>query len=194
MQSENVALLILDLQNDFCHKDGVYDKYGLAALQVPSILPNIINTINIAKQNHIPIIASQFTVLLNHKNEPLGIEHFNQTKAFLKNEGFRENTWGHDLLEGLPSVHYKIKKWNISPFYNTELMHLLNSLYIKTLILCGFTTNGVIETTAREAIERHFKVITFTDCVASYSEALHKASLSNLASIGQILKSHEWEI
>jgi len=75
----------------------------------------------------------------------------------------------------------------------TELQHYLQSLRVEQLILSGFTTNGIVETTAREAIGKNYKIITLTDCVQSYSEALHQASLSNLGAFGQILTSQQWQ-
>jgi ureidoacrylate peracid hydrolase len=193
MTSYSTVFLVLDIQNDLCHQDGVFHKHGLATPHNSNIIPNIINTMNFCNQLQIPIIATQLTILVNTNNEAIGLGAMHNLRPFLEKEGFRENTWGHDLLEGLPSVTYKIRKWGFSAFYETELNQYLKALGATELVLSGFTTNGVVETVAREALSRNFQIITLTDCVASYSDALHQASLSNLASMGQIIKSDEWQ-
>jgi len=186
------ALLILDMQNDLCHPEGAYAKNGLAATHIPVIIPNVANVVHYCHKNRIPVIATQLTVLSDLDGVTMGLGIYSKLRPFLEKEGFRTDTWGHDLLEEIPHVDYKIRKWNLSAFYDTELEKYLTSLGCKELILTGFTTNGPVETTAREAISRNYKIVTLIDCIASYSEALHQASITNLSSFGQVLKSAEW--
>jgi len=193
MNAFRTVFLVLDMQNDLCHKDGVFFKHGLMAPQINEIIPPIVETINFCNQQHIPIIATQLTILADSNENALGLGMLKVLRPFLEKEGFREGTWGHDLLEGLPSITYQIKKWGISAFYQSELQHYLKALNAEEMVLCGFTTNGVVETVAREAVGRNYRVTTLTDCVASYSDALHQASLSNLAAMGKIIKSVDWQ-
>jgi len=193
MASYPTVFLVLDLQNDLCHEDGVYEKHGLSAKQALNIIPTITETIEFCNKTKIPTIATKLTILVDSDNSAIGLGTLKNLKPFLEKEGFREGTWGHDLYEGIPSVDYKVSKWGVSAFYETELNFYLRALGAKELILSGFTTNGVVETVAREALGRNYKIITLTDCVASYSDSLHQASLSNLAAMGQIIKSSEWQ-
>jgi ureidoacrylate peracid hydrolase len=190
--SNSAALLVIDIQNDDCHPEGVYSKHGLFTPNITKIVPNIIETMHFCKQAQIPVIATQLTVLEDLKKTAIGLGSFKTLRPFLNKEGFREKTWGHDLLEDLPEPNYRVKKWGLSAFYQTELEKYLSALEIETLILSGFTTNGAVETLAREAMGRYYKIITLTDCVATYSESLNQASLSNLVSFGKILLAKEW--
>ncbi len=186
------SFLILNLQNDLCHEEGVYAKQGLTFKQKEEIIPPLLKALSFCKEKKIPIIASCLTVLVDLEKKAMGIQNILELRPFLKTEGFRENSWGHDLLEEIPEVDYKIRQWSLSPFYQTELDRYLLALGSKEIVLTGFTTNSTVETCAREAIERGLKTITLTDCVASYSESLHEASLTNLASFGKIMTSQEW--
>ena len=191
MPSSSV-LLVVDLQNDICHPDGAYNKHGLTIANVLKIIPNVVETIHFCKKIQIPIIATQVTVLEDLSNNAIGLGSYKNIRPFLEKEGFRINTWGHDLIEELPDVNYKIRKWGMSSFYQTELEKHLSALDCDELILTGFTTNGAVETLAREAIGRNYKIITLTDCVTTYSETLHQASLTNLGSFGKIFTSKDW--
>lgn len=186
------CLLILDIQNDLCHEDGIYARHGLSASNIKTIIPNITEAMHFCHKIKMPIIASKLTILVDPKEIPIGLGNLGKLRPFLEKEGFREGTWGHDLFDTLPKVDFSIRKWSLSPFYQTELDHLLTALDCDKVILTGFTTNGVVETTAREAVDRNLQVITLTDCVTSYSEALHHASLTNLGAFGQIITSKEW--
>jgi ureidoacrylate peracid hydrolase len=185
------ALIILDMQNDICHPEGVFHKNGLVA-NLTKILPPIINVMEFCRQIHMPILSLQSTIFLDLKKQPSD-GNLLQSRRFLEKEGLREGTWGHDLLENLPHADYQIRKWGISAFHQTEFEAYLNFLKIQELVLAGFTTNGVVETVAREAIGKHFGVTVLADCVTSYSEALHLASLTNISSFGKLLTSNEWK-
>lgn len=192
MTKTGQALIVIDMQNDCCHHDGVYNKHGLPIANISNIVPNIVETINFCQKMQIPSLSTKITVLEDLNNNAIGLGGFAKIRPFLEKEGFRENSWGHDLLDQLPKTNYSIRKWGISAFYNTELAKYLSSLHVKELILTGFTTNGSVETLAREALGRNYKIITLTDCVTTYSNTLNQASLTNLGSFGEILTSKKW--
>ncbi|MBN2479037.1 MAG: cysteine hydrolase [Parachlamydiales bacterium] len=190
----NTAFIILDLQNDISHKDGIYNKNGLDVTNVSKILPNIVDMVFFCKEHSIPIIATQFTILENLNKEAVGLGNFlKKSRPFLEKEGLRLGSWGHDLLDEIKNVNYLIKRWSFSAFYHTELSRHLKALRINELILAGFTTNGIVETTAREAASRNYKIFTLSDLTASYSEELHFASLNNLNSFSEVISSKTWK-
>jgi ureidoacrylate peracid hydrolase len=190
--SYKTCFLLLDMQNDLCHPKGAYAKHGLHATHIPQILPHVVEAIHFCHKNKIPVIASCLTMLTDPEGKAVGLVGIKKVRPFLEKEGLRSGTWGHDLLEEIPKVHYKISKWTLSPFYHSELDHHLFALGCETLILTGYTTNGAVETAARDSVGRGLKTITLTDCVAAYSDTLHQASLANLSSFGQTMTAKEW--
>lgn len=188
----NIAFLILDLQNDICNTDGIFHKNGLDANLSTKIVPNVLDMIYFCKKQNIPIIAIQMSVLENTNKEAIGLGIYKKMIPFLQLEGLREDSWGHDLLDEI-QVDYKIKRWTMSSFYQTELARHLAALRINTLILSGFTTNGIVETTAREGASRNYNLITLSDCTSSYSEKLHLASLTNLNNFTQVISSKKFQ-
>ena len=189
----NNALLILDLQNDICNIDGTFHKNGLDASLSLKIVPHIVDMIYFCKKESIPVIAVQMSVLENAKNEAIGLGIYKKMIPFIEKEGLRDNSWGHDLLDEIKNVDYKIKRWTMSAFYHTELARHLAALRVNKLILSGFTTNGIVETTAREAASRNYQIVTLSDCISSYSEKLHLASLTNLNNFSDVLSSKKFQ-
>ncbi|NGX28552.1 MAG: Peroxyureidoacrylate/ureidoacrylate amidohydrolase RutB [Candidatus Anoxychlamydiales bacterium] len=190
----NSALLLLDLQNDICHEEGIFHKNGLDCTNFTKIIPNIVDMMFFCKEHHIPIIVVQHSVLEDMDKVGVGLGIYKKIIPFIQTEGLRENTWGHDLLDEIKNhVDYKIKRWTMSAFYHTELVRYLVALRINQLIIAGRTTNDIVETTAREAAARNYKTITISDCTASYSEKMHLASLTNINNFGQVISSKNFQ-
>jgi nicotinamidase-related amidase len=74
-----------------------------------------------------------------------------------------------------------------SAFFNTQLDWVLRKAGIETVVVCGIVTNGGVASTARDAHLRDYQVVVLSDGSAAFSDALHQASLADLASIGQVM-------
>lgn len=190
----NSAFLILDLQNDICSVDGIFHKNGLDANLSLKIVRPIVDMIYFCKKQNIPVIAMQMSILENTNKQAIGLGIYKKMIPFLEKEGLRVGSWGHDLLDEIKNVDYKIKRWTMSAFYYTELARHLAALRVNKLIISGFTTNGIVEMAAREAASRNYPFITLlSDCISSYSEKLHLASLTNLKNFCEVISSKNYQ-
>ena len=70
-----------------------------------------------------------------------------------------------------------VKKYRSSGFWGTNLDMLLRSNGIKSVVITGCTTEGCVESTARDALFNDYYVVIVEDCVASDDRAQHEASL-----------------
>ncbi|GIW11031.1 MAG: cysteine hydrolase [Dehalococcoidia bacterium] len=186
------VLMVMDMQRDFCDPDGAYARHGFDIRLIEPIIPTIRRVMEAARARRIPIIATKLTVLTDLEGRAMGLGHLAQLRPWMAEEGFRAGTPGHDLIPALPEPDYVVRKWGYSALYSTELEKLLLALGARTLVFTGIATNGVVEGTARDAVMRDWHVITLSDAVASFSRALHEASLLNLANIGRVMTADEW--
>ena len=60
-------------------------------------------------------------------------------------------------------------KQTLSPFNGTALDQYLRNMGVQNLVLAGVTTNGAVETTARNAGDRGFNAILAADACAAFS-------------------------
>ena len=79
-----------------------------------------------------------------------------------------------------------------SAFFNTQLDWVLRKAGIENVVVCGIVTNGGVASTARDAHLRDYNVVVLSDGCAAFSEALHQASLADLASIGKVTTCSEF--
>lgn len=172
---QNTALLLIDLQNDYCHPDGVFaQKAKFNVADIPSIYPNINRLIRACRTRNMPVI---WVKMIWDSDEEVGI--LAEKSTFLKHEGLRRGTWGAEIVADLeyePS-DYVVEKKRFSAFYKTDLEGLLERLNIRQLIIGGVRSDFCVESTVRDAFFRDYKVILISDGTISYFPHFHEATL-----------------
>lgn len=94
-------------------------------------------------------------------------------------EGSRESEI-HGALAPRPGDKVVTKR-RYSAFFGTDLEIVLRCLKIEDLVIAGIMTNMCVESTARDAYYRDFRVFIPADGTGSVTEEMHRASLLNLA-------------
>src|SRR5262249_3602203 len=85
-----------------------------------------------------------------------------------------------------------ITKHQWGAFYGTELDLQLRRRGITTLVLCGISTNFGVESTARDAWERGYRVVFAEDAMAAISAEAHGFAVANIfPRIGRVRRSTE---
>ena len=96
---------------------------------------------------------------------------------------------GHDIVPELyPAAgEVVLDKPGKGAFYATDLELLLRNKRIRTLIVCGVTTEVCVHTTVREANDRGFDCLVLADCTGSYFPQFHSAALRMISAQGGIV-------
>jgi ureidoacrylate peracid hydrolase len=171
------ALLVVDVQNDFCSPDGDCGRrYDISAVQ--RVAPRIVRFIEEARKVRLPIIylktiENEWTDSLAWKNrKPLGKVP----------NTCREGSWGVEFFDGIaPLSHERVViKHRYSGFIHTDLEMSLKVKGVQAVLLTGVTTNVCVESTARDAFMYDYHVVVIEDCVAAYDQKLHETSLENI--------------
>ena len=86
---------------------------------------------------------------------------------------------GNQIISDLNPLPHEtvIDKPGKGVFYSTNLKEILENNGVKTLIVCGVTTEGSVHTTVREANDFGLEVVVLSDCVSSYNEEFHHVGL-----------------
>ena len=96
---------------------------------------------------------------------------------------------GHDIVPELVSdsrARSSIDKPGKGAFFATDLDHILHNRGIKSLIVCGVTTEVCVNTTVREANDRGYECVVLADCVGSYFPEFQHAALAMIKAQGGI--------
>ena len=186
-QGNAVALLIVDLQNDFLHPNGAYARGGAvidAARALPAKVERVARRV---KEKAGLVVSSQFTLWPGIGGEPLISEHRKKLRPFLKKGDFQPMSWGQqsvDLLNDL--IDFSVSKVAYSAFFNTQLDWILARAGIKELVVCGIVTNGGVASSVRDAHMRDYRCTVLGDGCAAFSEQIHETSLADLSSVATV--------
>jgi ureidoacrylate peracid hydrolase len=149
-----VAVVVIDVQKDFCASDGVMGgAWGLDMSRIQEAVPRLNRFLERARAN-----ADTLQLI-------------------------REGLDGTDWYDGVTPVadgEPVFTKWNYDAFESTDLDLWLRAHDIETLVFVGFTTNVCVETSARHAYIKGYYTIVLSDCTGAPDQAEHEAALVNI--------------
>ncbi len=197
----HTALIVIDMQNDFCHKDGFFGKGGYdnqGRGQKPAdmslieeMVPNLSNLINVARSAGTKVYFVR-SFEDDHYLPPM--ERLRQRRIGRRRVLCPEGEWGSQQFDGFdPEPDDKvITKYVFSAFIGTNLKDILENAGIKSVIVTGVVTNVCCESTVRDGAMMGFYPVVPRDCVAAYTLEEHESSIARIDSFwGVVTTSQE---
>jgi len=189
IRPEQTALIIVDVQNDFCMEEG--------RILCPDMIFNLKTLIHSARIKGVMIVYIQDTILQDRLSDSAPwIRHYmvglKTDDPNIITEGAIEGSWSHMIVDEIKPQDndLTIIKYRSSAFYGTPLDLILRSNSITTTIITGVVTYGCVESTARDASNQYFVVVP-EDCVWAGNKELHEANLIVMKHRYDVVKSHE---
>lgn len=179
------ALLLIDMQRDFIEPDGVFGSLGIDLSMYADSRPRLAALLAAARRDGVLVVHIQNTALPGRMSDSPAQIRFNlKMHEAARRDGpplryTLPGTVGHRFAgEFEPRAdELVVRKYRSSGFWGTNLQMLLRSNGIETVVIGGCTTEGCVESTARDAMFNDYYVVVADDCVASDDRAQHDASL-----------------
>ena len=185
----------MHFQNDLVHEDGKFAFTGGAAhTEQTNCLANTKKVMEACRRVAVPVIHVQVGVTEFERKLLADTPVAPLFATLVETGALTEGTWGAEIHEEVkPRQGEFIVKGRGTPFYGNALGPALMALGIRTIVLSGFATNFVVESTARCAFEALYEVIILRDCCASFNEEMHSFTLNNvLPNLATISDSEEF--
>ncbi|WP_397473402.1 cysteine hydrolase family protein [Pusillimonas sp.] len=179
LRPDAAALVVIDMQNDFCAPGGYIDTVMSKDVSAAAgICENLTRLVQAARSRKVPVIW----IAADYSHERIPASMLRK----LRQRGItavccEPGTWGADWFCVRPDAGEKvITKHNYSGFSGTDLEQALRAHNVETLVLTGVQTQICVESTAREGHSLGYTCIVPKDAVASHTPPLHEASLMNM--------------
>ena len=212
MDIAKTAVIVVDMQNDFGSKGGMFDHAGLDISMIQRAVGPTAKVLSSARQAGLKVIflkmgfhpdlsdlgAADSPNRMRHLR--LGVGEAVRAPDGTESRILIRDTWNTDIVPELKpqageSVLYKHR---FSGFYQTELDAILKNLGIKYLIFTGCTTSVCVESTVRDAMFRDYLSLLLADCMGEpigngLPRSNHEASLLLIQTLfGWVSDSNEF--
>ncbi|WP_051579663.1 cysteine hydrolase family protein [Pseudonocardia acaciae] len=176
------ALLVIDMQNGFCHPDSRMERSGVGVIHQRAIVPRVLELVALAHERRIPVLWSQQVHLPSDVTRRRRRIPSHQSKQ--RWTPCLRGSWEVDFIDEVrPHIHdqdFVVTKHRASMFFETTLDAELRMLGIEQVLVSGTTTAFCVETTIRDAYYRDFDVIAVEDAIADPRPAFHADTMAKV--------------
>ncbi len=132
LRPESTAVLLIDVQNDFCAPEGIYARNGLECPGIPALLGPLAEFLAASKQSGARLINVRTEYACGPDGAPVEAGLHIESRPFLKEDGLRPGSWGARTVEGegFSGFDLEIVKVRFSSFFGTDLEERLRALNI----------------------------------------------------------------
>jgi len=187
-EPRRTALLVIDMQRDFCEPDGYVQARGDDISEMRGIIPTIRRVRDAAELAGIMMIYTREGHRPNLSDLPATKRH---RTSLAGAEIGSAGPLGRLLIRGEPGWDFVdelrprpqdtvIDKPGTGSFRSTDLHHVLTSSGIDCVVLVGVTTAVCVSSTAREASDLGYGVLVLSDCCAEPDPENHRMALQLL--------------
>jgi ureidoacrylate peracid hydrolase len=199
IQPPHTALVIIDMQNDFCEVGGLMADEGVDLQPVQEMAKQVMTVLDAARRVGVLVVFVR-NVYSTESNWYLSDPWLEVASRRYSGESYTQrdacppDSWKADFygdVRPLPSDPV-VTKHRYSAFYSTDLDLILRNHGIRTVVMVGVATNVCVETSVREAFVRDYYVVVPHDATAAYSPDAYEASLRNVAMhFGQVVAAED---
>jgi len=175
----HTALVIIDMQKDFCVDGFATSKAGRPLDAAKALIPRLVKLLEAARATGIRVFHVGFETYPEHMSDS-GVWLTQRRRATYASDKIAlSGSEGMEFIDELKPEpdEFRVMKHRYSAFKGTDFDMLLRAHEIRTVVPTGVSTNVCVESTLRDAFEHTYYVCVPEDGCASWDMELHAATL-----------------
>ena len=182
LQPGRAALIIIDMQKDFCVDGFATSKAGRPLAAAQAIVPRLAALLAAAREAGALVCHVGFWTLPDHGSDSGPWLAQRRRATYATDKMAIAGTEGAEFIDELSPADGELvfHKHRYSAFKGTDLDMMLRAHGIQTVVPTGVSTNVCVESTLRDAFEYNYYVCVPKDGVASWNMDLHAATLTTV--------------
>ncbi len=192
LTAERTALIVVDMQNGFCHADGSAARLGFDITQCQESVEPCVRLVERARAAGIPVIFTRLKWRADYRDG--GVLTDELLPALAEARCCADGTWDAELIDEMAPQEsdFIVDKNRYSAFHGTPLDSILRAADIRSVVVCGVTTNVCVETTARDAGQRDFRTFIVRDATGEIAPERKEWALATLDTrFGRVVEAGE---
>lgn len=179
----HTALLIVDMQKDFCVDGMATAGTGRDLSRTKAIVPDLVRLRDAAREAGVLVVHIGFLTLPQHLSDGAAWLAQRRRAPYANESIALEGSEGGEFIEELRPEQGEVvvHKHRYSGFTGTNLDVILRAREVRTCVVTGISTNVCVESTLRAAFELGYYVVVPRNATASWSRELGEATLANVA-------------
>lgn len=183
------AIVVVDMQNAFVSKGGMFDLRGLDISPARQIIPTIAGILEKARAKRVPVFYICHVLSRDLREVgPSSSFWYKSVRLFRENSQWADRflirgTWGSEVIDELKpeSSDFLVEKPRFSAFYGTNFDLLLAAKGIKNLFFTGCATNICVEAAIRDAANlNYYPIMVYDACAHNGPSFMQDATIFNV--------------
>lgn len=184
VQRRATALVVVDMQNGFCHPAGSFAQAGADVAGMAAAIDGCIRLVDAARTADVPIYFTRAVHEPGLADWPL-LAELPLYAPLAAIGSCEEGSWDAAFVDDLPvrPEDRIVTKSRFSPFVETSIAEDLRADGIEDLVVCGVGTSACVESTVRDASQRSFRTFVARQATGDLSETAKENSLSIMGNL-----------
>ncbi len=180
LDRHDTALLVIDMQNAFLDDRGSMVRRGFDTTRLRAAVEPCGRLIALARASQVPVIQTRFVFRADYRDAGVRVREL--LPNTMTTNSLAAGTWDVEIIDALAPAgnDIVIDKNRPSAFIGTPLDTILRDQGIRSIVICGITTNMCVETTARDASQFDYRTFVVSDATAEMEQSRHDHAINTL--------------